>query len=360
LKIVSIIGARPQFIKAAMVSREIAGYQNINEILVHTGQHFDDNMSDIFFRNMHIPMPDYNLGVNSLSHGAMTAQMLEKIEKVLIEQKPDKVLIYGDTNSTLAGAIAAVKLHIPIGHVEAGLRSFNRKMPEEINRVVADHVSDLLFAPTETAVDNLKHEGVAEEKIFQTGDVMYDAALYYSEICETESDILKSLNIQKNNYVLLTLHRAENTDDADRLKAVFNGFKKAAGQISIILPLHPRTKIALQRIGLYSDIKDKLKIIDPVGYLDMIKLEKHAKIIATDSGGVQKEAFFFNVPCVTLRTETEWVELIETGWNSLVDTSSAERIANTILKIKAPENVVKQDVYGDGQASKKIVTELLK
>ncbi len=360
MKIISIVGARPQFIKAAMVSREIANQPGIEEIIVHTGQHFDDNMSEVFFMAMKIRHPHYNLGVNSLSHGAMTGQMLEKIEKVLMDEKPDFVLVYGDTNSTLAGALAAVKLHIPVGHVEAGLRSFNRRMPEEINRVVADHVSDLLFAPTGTAVNNLKREGISEKKIFRSGDVMYDAALFYGAICERESDILAKLSITPKNYALVTWHRAENTDDSERLKALFDGLKNAAEQIPVVLPLHPRTKLALEREGIANDVGKEMKIIDPVGYLDMIKLEKHARIIATDSGGVQKEAYFFKVPCVTLRTETEWVELVEMGWNQLVDPSSSEKISSAILNAKAPDKKNGENIYGDGHASQKIVKELLK
>ncbi len=359
LKIVSIIGARPQFIKAAMVSRALAEHSDVREILVHTGQHFDDNMSEIFFRHMNIPRPDYNLGINSLSHAAMTGQMLHKIEPLLSSEKPDIVLVYGDTNTTLAAALAAVKLHIPIGHVEAGLRSFNRLMPEEINRVVADHLSDFLFAPTETAVNNLKHEGISEGKIYLTGDVMYDAALYYSEVCETESDILKGLKIAPKDYALLTLHRAENTDYNPRLTAIFGGLKKAADKIRIVLPLHPRTKIALQRAGLFENIKEKLIIIDPVGYLDMIKLEKYARVIVTDSGGVQKEAYFFKVPCITLRNETEWVELVTIGWNRLVSTNSAEEISQAITDAKPPTDSKLENIFGDGRASQQIVAELL-
>jgi UDP-GlcNAc3NAcA epimerase len=358
-RVVSIVGARPQFIKAAMVGRALAEHAHVREILVHTGQHFDDNMSEIFFRHMNIARPDYNLGVNSLTHAAMTGQMLHKIEPLLSSEKPDIVLVYGDTNTTLAAALAAVKLHIPIGHVEAGLRSFNRLMPEEINRVVADHLSDYLFAPTETAVDNLKHEGIPEGKIFLTGDVMYDAALYYSEVCETESDILKALKIVPKDYALLTLHRAENTDHTERLKAIFDGLIKAAEKIRIVLPLHPRTKIALQRIGLFESIKDKLIIIDPVGYLDMVKLEKYSRVIVTDSGGVQKEAYFFKIPCITLRNETEWVELVSIGWNRLVSTNSAEEISQSIVDAKPPKDSKIKNIFGEGHASQNIVTEIL-
>jgi len=359
MKIVNIVGARLQFIKAAMVSREITKQSDIREVIIHTGQHFDENMSNIFFDAMQIPQPDYNLGINNMNHGAMTGQMLEKIEEVLLNEKPDFVLVYGDTNSTLAGALAAVKLHIPIGHVEAGLRSFNRRMPEEINRLLADHISDMLFTPTQTAVDNLIKEGIPKKHIFPVGDVMYDASLFYGEECEEKSDMLNKLGLTSNGYILVTIHRAENTDDSSRLAAIFNGLQKVAKEIPIVLPLHPRTKFALNKENLLDNISKQLRLIEPVGYLDMVMLEKHARVIATDSGGVQKEAYFQKVPCVTLRDETEWVELVEGGWNRLADLSSDQKISETILKAGVPDISEREKMYGEGNASRKIVEEIL-
>ena len=287
-------------------------------MLVHTGQHYDENMSEVFFQELEIPKPDYYLGIGSGTHGAQTGRMLEAIEQVLLQIVPDLVLVYGDTNSTLAGALAAVKLHVPVAHVEAGLRSYNRRMPEEINRVLTDHASDLLFAPTEAAVENLKQEGISSNRIFLVGDVMYDASLYYGAKAERESRILQQLGLRPKQYVLATIHRAENTDDAQRLRSIFDGLELAAKEIPVIIPLHPRTREALKQEAQLSKVAQHVLVIQPVGYLDMVMLEKHSRLIATDSGGVQKEAFFYNVPCMTLRSETEWVELVELGWNRLV------------------------------------------
>jgi UDP-GlcNAc3NAcA epimerase len=299
MKIATIVGARPQFIKAAVVSRAIAKYNDdhtdaIEEIIVHTGQHFDANMSEIFFEQLSIPKPDYDLGINSCGHGEMTGRMLEDLERVLLDEKPDWVLIYGDTNSTLAGALAAKKLQIRLAHVEAGLRSFNMKMPEEQNRLVADRLADILFCPTEIAVSNLNEEGIGNsqygERVVLVGDVMYDASIYYSNVAKSVSTILHDLNLTDGNYALATIHRAENTDDVQRLEAIFSALNELAEEVEIVLPLHPRTKKIVEQKEI--DTRD-ITVIDPVSYLDMVMLEKHCQMILTDSGGVQKEAYFF-------------------------------------------------------------------
>ena len=367
MKIVTIIGARPQFIKAATVSRAIAEYnkaltkgqERIEEVLVHTGQHYDENMSDVFFEELDIPQPDYHLGIGSANHGAQTGRMLEEIEKVLLKEEPDRVLVYGDTNSTLAGALTAAKLHIPVAHVEAGLRSFNRQMPEEINRVLTDHIADMLFAPTQTAVDNLRNEGISEDKIFLVGDVMYDAALYYGGRVEEKSNILEQYHLQPQQYILTTIHRAENTDDPVRLRAIFEGLSEVAKETRVVLPLHPRTKAALIRDSLYETVIKSLIVIPPVGYLDMVMLEKNARLIATDSGGVQKEAYFYRVPCVTLREETEWVELVDTGWNVLVELFDPVEIATKIIMRLNHKGDVNFNLYGQGDVAKSIVGKII-
>jgi UDP-GlcNAc3NAcA epimerase len=359
MKFLTVIGARPQFIKAATVSRVFQSTPNVTEILVHTGQHYDENMSEIFFTELEIPKPDYNLNIGSGNHGAQTGRMLEAIEKVLLSEKPDWVLVYGDTNSTLAGAIAAVKLHIRVAHIEAGLRSFNRKMPEEINRVLTDRASTLLFPPTEVAVKHLKQEGIAEEKIHLVGDVMYDAALFYSQKAENNSQIINCLKVNPNNYILATIHRAENTDNPKRLQAIFEALILINQEIKVILPLHPRTKNALARQGVLEKISRNIQLIEPVGYLDMAILEKNARLIITDSGGVQKEAFFYSTPCITLREETEWVELVETGWNTLVspnyDESEIYQYFQQCLTTNKPKTV---NLYGEGNSAEKIVNIL--
>jgi UDP-GlcNAc3NAcA epimerase len=355
MKLVTIIGARPQFIKAATVSREIAKYNNINEIIVHTGQHFDANMSKIFFHQMQIPKPDYNLEINSLSHGAMTGRMTERIEEVLLHEKPDWVIVYGDTNSTIAGALAAKKLHIKVAHVEAGLRSFNRKMPEEINRILTDKISDLLLCPTEQAVKNLKDEGIGKHslaRIVKCGDVMQDAAIFYSNLAQKPE-----LNLPKK-FVLSTIHRAENTDDPKRLTSIFDALSRISNDIPIILPLHPRTKKIISNSKLKIN-NSQLIFIDPVGYLEMIYLLKNCSMVMTDSGGLQKEAFFFHKPCVTLRNETEWVELVENGFNVVVGSNSDE-IYIAYKKMINKDLNYNIDLYGRGKASNKIIRELLK
>ena len=350
--LVTVVGARPQFIKVAPVSRAIRDTGRITEILVHTGQHFDANMSDVFFDELGIARPDYNLDVGGGGHGAMTGLMLQRLEPLLQDIRPDVVLVYGDTNSTLAGALTAAKLHIPVAHIEAGLRSFNRAMPEEINRVVADHLSDLLFASTEVAVANLQQEGVDSAKVHQVGDVMYDAALLFSDRAKART-ILSDVGVEQGRYVLSTLHRAEDTDNLQRLAALTAALDQVAKQLPVILPLHPRTRVAMERHGLRFD---HVKTVDPVGYLDMVALESNAAVIATDSGGVQKEAFFYAVPCVTLRDETEWTELIDLGWNQLAaPTGSA--IAEQILSAVGRKGT-KACPYGDGSASRSIAEKL--
>lgn len=354
MKIITVIGARPQFIKAATVSAAFAKNQ-ISEVLLHTGQHYDSNMSDVFFEELGIPTPQYHLGVGSGAHGAQTGKMLEAIETVLLKEKPDWVLVYGDTNSTLAGALAASKLHIPVAHVEAGLRSFNRKMPEEINRVVTDHLSSLLFPPTQLAVQHLANEGITGAKVHMVGDVMYDAALYFGKRAINQSQVLATLGVEPKQYILTTIHRAENTDDPARLGAIAKGLIDLSHRYPVVWPVHPRTKGVLQSMGLLEELSKHLILSDPAGYLDMVMLEKQAMLIVTDSGGVQKEAFFHRVPCITLRTETEWVELVEMGWNQLVDPSQGFDLLNAAqssLKAKPRSDL---QPYGHGNAAERIV-----
>jgi len=432
MKICTIVGARPQFIKAAAVSRAIAAHnrqtsniepRTLNEVILHTGQHYDDGMSAVFFRELEIPEPKYNLAIGSGAHGAQTGQMLAAIEKVLIEEKPDWVLIYGDTNSTLAGALAAAKLHVPIAHVEAGLRSFNRRMPEEINRVVADQLSTLLFCPSQVAVDNLAAEGIGGnamvrqahhdtydchpelvegrkiEKdityqclktnplpltshpspltphVLNVGDVMADALQFASTKAAAQSDILDRFGLKPRGYLLATLHRAENTDNPERLGNIMNALTKLAEKEPVILPLHPRTKKILARTlnlehrtlnleprtlnvehrTLNVEPFSRLTFLDPVGYFDIIALEKSARILLTDSGGMQKEAYWLKVPCITLRDETEWVETVASGWNILTG-AERDRIVTAVQNFKAP--ATHPPLYGDGQAAEKILSIL--
>lgn len=348
-KILTVVGARPQFIKAAPVSRELR--KHFKEILVHTGQHYDANMSQIFFDELNIPKPDYNLNIGSGDHGEQTGRMLIELEKVVIKEKPDLILIYGDTNSTLAGALVGAKLHIPVAHVEAGLRSFNRLMPEEINRILADQVSDFLLCPTETAVKNLRKEGVTRG-VYNTGDVMYDAVLYNLKIAEKKNEILEILGLNKKEYILCTIHRAENTDDKKRLSAIFKAL--ADSNERIILPIHPRTKKFIKEYDLMKgEAAKNIQIIEPVGYLDMLVLEKNAKLIATDSGGIQKEAFFMETPCLTLRDETEWVETLNDNNNILVGADYDAILMS--LSRKRSFNKPKKQYFGDGKASEKII-----
>ncbi len=354
MKIVTVIGARPQFIKAATVSRVLQSKQ-VQEVIVHTGQHYDSNMSDIFFEEMAIPKPDHFLNISGLSHGAMTGQMIEKIEAVLINEKPDTVLVYGDTNSTLAGALAASKLHIPIAHVEAGLRSFNNRMPEEINRIITDRISSKLYCPTETAVKNLKREGfdhIACE-ILLTGDVMFDAALFYSARSE-QYPTLKKFGLTSGNYFLATIHRAENTDEPDNLREIMMALNQLHEQFPVVLPLHPRTK----KILADRNIPVAVSVIDPVGYFDMLNLIKGAKMVLTDSGGLQKEAYFFQKFCVTMRDQTEWVELVEGNFNVLTG-ADQRKILHAVKEFSTRSFASKTRLYGEGDAATRIVENLI-
>ena len=360
MKILTVVGARPQFIKAAAISRAVRDqYSNsIEEIIVHTGQHHDENMSQIFFDELDIPKPKFNLEISGGGHGAMTGKMIEGIERVLLQERPDCLLIYGDTNSTLAGAISAAKLHIPVAHVEAGLRSFNMQMPEEVNRILSDRISTLLFCPTKTAVENLSAEGI-KNGVYQVGDVMYDVALFYRERAQKNSRILSSLGLTNKSFALATCHRAENTDDPDRLSSILSAFSEIAKDLPLVLPLHPRTKKLIAENNLNS-LLDSITVADPLPFLDMIALEQGAKMILTDSGGVQKEAFFYNTPCITLRDETEWVETVSLGWNQLVG-ADTRAIIRAVEKISLNANSAAQNTpYGNGDASQEICQHLLK
>ncbi|WP_186279987.1 non-hydrolyzing UDP-N-acetylglucosamine 2-epimerase [Fluviicola chungangensis] len=349
LKIVTILGARPQFIKAAAVSSLFSRY--FDEILVHTGQHYDANMSDVFFEELNIPNPKYHLNIGSGSHGAMTGAMLTEIEKVLEIEKPDFVLVYGDTNSTIAGSLAASKLLIPVIHVEAGLRSFNKAMPEEQNRILTDHISDLLFVPTQTAADHLKNEGITKG-VHLVGDVMYDGILHFTKIAQEKSNILEELNLNAGEFLLCTIHRAENTNSLERLTAIVSGLN--ACKELVVLPLHPRTLKYITDYGL--KLADTIRVIEPVGYLDMVRLESTAKKIVTDSGGIQKEAFFLGIPCITMRDETEWVETVHNGWNILVGANEA-KIVDAIRSFNPTSE--RKTYFGEGNASQLMVDPIL-
>lgn len=354
MKIVTVVGARPQFIKAAPLSQALreAGHC---EFLLHTGQHYDHGMSQVFFDELGLPAPDVNLEVHSSSHAEQTGQMLIGIERVLHAEMPDRVLVYGDTNSTLAGALAAVKLHIPLAHVEAGLRSYNREMPEEHNRVLTDHCADLLFCPTQTAVNHLAEEGITQG-VHLVGDPMYDAVLMFSGRASERSTILETLGVGKGGYLLTTIHRAYNTDDPRVLEAIFRAL--AALQEPIIFPIHPRTRARLQAAGLLDELSrtSRIRLIDPVSYLDMLILEQNARLILTDSGGVQKEAYFFSVPCLTLRPETEWVETVKAGWNLLVEADAAKLTA--ALAHEFPGADRHPPLFGDGRSAHKMAALL--
>lgn len=378
IKIVTIIGARPQIIKAAALSRAISAYfaDKITEVIVHTGQHYDANMSQVFFDELGIPAPDYNLGVGSGSHGRQTALMIEGIEKLLISIKPHFLVLYGDTNSTLAGAIAASKLHVPIAHIEAGLRSFNKSMPEEINRIMCDHASTLLFTPTLTGYNNLLHEGFNPGNVpdftgdnpgvFHCGDIMYDNSLHFAALADSQSTILERSNLQKGRYLLATIHRDNNTDIPERLRLIFSALNKVSVEhnVSIALPLHPRTSGLLKQnlpAGLFEAITDNqlIKIMPPVSFLDMIKLEKHARIVITDSGGVQKEAYYFEKPCIIVRPETEWIEIVEAGAGTITDANELAIVSAATQYLNNPP-VDFPEVFGDGKAAEFICSEILK
>jgi UDP-GlcNAc3NAcA epimerase len=354
-QILTVVGARPQFVKAGVVSQALRR-AGVCEILVHTGQHYDPAMSEVFFQELSIPPPAHHLGVGSGSHGAQTGKMLESLERVILDECPARVLVYGDTNSTIAGALAAAKLNVPVDHVEAGLRSFNRRMPEEVNRVMTDHLSSRLYAPTIAAVENLRREGLVGQGVVHVGDVMCDATLAAASIARRESRILTELSLSPKGYVLATVHRAENTDDVARLAAILHALGMVARKLPVVLPLHPRTRAAIARAGLIRDFGKSLKIIEPIGYIDMTRLESDAALIATDSGGVQKEAFLHGVPCITLRTETEWGELVESGWNQLCDPLDPA-LAQTILgRVGTVGTAVTP--YGDGHAADRIAADL--
>lgn len=357
-KVLTVLGARPQFIKASVVSHAFRQSGQLQEVLVHTGQHFDANMSDVFFDELGMSKPDHFLDIHGGGHGAMTGRMLERLEQVMLAERPDAVLVYGDTNSTLAGALAAAKLNIPVAHVEGGLRSFNMAMPEEVNRILTDRISRWLFTPTLAATQHLVREGVAPAAIEEVGDVMYDVALHHGQRVDASGRVLQQLGLAPGSYVLATVHRAENTDHPARLRAIVDGLEAVAQQMPVVWPMHPRTRGVLQSMGRLATLSPQLRLLDPVGYLDMVQLEKHAAVIATDSGGVQKEAFFYQVPCVTLRDETEWVELVDAGWNRLVPPLSSEAVADAVMAAMGQKGLGVKP-YGEGDAAMRIVQKLV-
>lgn len=377
IKIVTIIGARPQIIKAAALSRAIKNKfsDSIKEIIVHTGQHYDENMSQVFFDELGIPEPNYNLNVGSGSHGKQTATMISGIEEILLQEKPNAIVLYGDTNSTLAGAIAASKIHVPVVHIEAGLRSFNKAMPEEVNRIMCDHVSTLLFSPTKTGFQNLLNEGFKADakkpytannpKIYHSGDVMFDNSLHFSKIAEQKTTVLQKHKLEKNKFILATIHRNNNTDEPIRLNALFNALYKISEQhhLDVLLPLHPRTAKLLE-FNLEAELHQKIKsskhfkIIAPVSFLEMIALEKNCNIVMTDSGGVQKEAFYFEKPCVILRPETEWVELVECG-TAIITDANEQKIIDAFKTLTSKKDMKFPRLYGDGKAAEFICSEIL-
>lgn len=357
-RILTVVGARPQFVKAATVSRALRQQPSAEEMLVHTGQHYDDNMSATFFDLLDIPKPRWNLGIGSGGHGAQTGRMLEALAEIMAEARPDWALVYGDTNSTLAGALAAAKLHIPVAHVEAGLRSFNRRMPEEVNRVMADHLSSMLFVPTANGVDNLAREGISGSSVRLVGDVMFDAVRFYGQRV-SDSGVLAGFGVTARNYILATIHRAENTDDPDRLSAIVEGLVAASSLMPVILPAHPRTRAALLANNIDVPAGSGLNLVDPVDYLTMLALERDAALMVTDSGGMQKEAFFCGVQCVTVRDETEWTELIEAGWNELCPPTSAGALLTAITGRLGRTPPERPDLYGQGDASEKVARMLV-
>jgi UDP-GlcNAc3NAcA epimerase len=374
MRIVTIVGARPQIIKAAALSREIkTNFGNeIEEIIVHTGQHYDDNMSEVFFRELNIPAPNVNLNVGSSNHGEQTARMMDGIEKVLINHKPDALVIYGDTNSTLAGAVAASKLHIPVFHIEAGLRSFNKKMPEEINRIIADHCSTLMFCPTKTAIKNLENEGfssgllgpfsIDKPGIFHSGDIMFDNSVFFAEIAEKQSKIIEDLNLKDTPFILATVHRNDNTDNENRLRMIFDALclSSVNTKLPVIFPVHPRTKKMMDTWSIGKNIMPgaDLRLVPPASFLDMIMLEKNCSLVLTDSGGVQKEAFFFSRPSIILRPETEWVEIVELRAANLADDTAEKIAAQAEAMINyPPDNYM--PIFGDGHSANYICRKML-
>ena len=376
-RIVTIVGARPQIIKSSAISRVIQNQfkDELEEVIVHTGQHYDENMSQVFFQEMGIPQPNYNLNVGSGSHGAQTAKMLEGLEEIFLAEKPSAVLVYGDTNSTIAGALAATKIHIPVIHVEAGLRSFNKAMPEEVNRIACDHMSTLLFTPTITGLENLKNEGFKlhdghkatanHPKVYHCGDVMFDNSLYFSDVSDKNSTILEQIGIEKNKYILTTIHRDSNTDIAENMEQIFSALYEIQENsgFDIVLPIHPRTKSKMKdqlSSELYEQIENNnhFKIVPPAGFIDIISLEKNARLIITDSGGLQKEAFFFEKPCLILRPQTEWVEIVENGNAILVD-ASKKRILEGYTSLIEKNNFTYPQLYGNGQAAQFICEKII-
>lgn len=353
MKVLTIAGTRPQLVKIGAVSRVLR--ESFTEVLVNTGQHYDYRMAGVFFDELKIPKPDYDLGIGSDTHGRQTGRMMIAVEEVVEKEKPDVILVYGDTNSTLAGATVSSKLHIPIVHIEAGLRSYNREMPEEINRILTDHISTLLFAPTDNAVENLKTEGITTG-VHQVGDVMYDAVKFNISLAE-ERHSLRDFGLEEKNYILGTIHRADNTDNPQKLKAILDAFSEV--NETVYLPLHPRTKKMIEENGFNGILENakNIRVVEPISYLEMLFLEKNAKIIVTDSGGVQKEAYFAKVPCLTLRNQTEWIETVEAGWNQLVNPLT-ENLAEKLLHLELGKPV--EDLYGDGEAAKKIVATMKK
>ena len=356
--ILTVIGARPQFIKAAAVSRVVSARAGVRETLVHTGQHYDENMSGTFFEELAIPVPGHSLGIGSGPHGAQTGAMLEAIEQVILDERPDWLLVYGDTNSTIAGALAAAKVHVPVAHVEAGMRSFNRRMPEELNRVLTDHLAALNLTSTSTATAHLAAEGITGERVLEVGDVMYDAARFYGERAGARSDLLQRLGVEPDGFLLATVHRAENTDDPVRMNAIIEAFIAIGSEHRIVLPLHPRTRAVLEAGGDLQRLSEAITICEPLGYLDMVALERDSMLVLTDSGGVQKEAFFQSTPCVTLRDETEWVELVESGWNTIVPPVDAQSITTGVMASLGTRGELITP-YGRGDAADRIVDALM-
>jgi len=352
MRIASVFGARPQFVKVALLSRQFEE-DGIRHLVINTGQHYDALMSDVFLRDLQMPAPDYDLEVGSSSHAQQTALIMERVEEALLREQPDAAIVYGDTNSTLGGALAASKLHVPIVHVEAGLRSFNRRMPEELNRIVTDHLADLLLAPSERAAEQLVIEGIAKPKVVVVGDILYDAVLAHLSLA-SQSMVLERLGLQSKSYCLCTVHRAENVDDSKRLGRILESMARVAKDVAVVFPMHPRCRRAMEDAGNSADSLAKIQMIDPLGYLEMLALEQNAAVIATDSGGVQREAFFLKVPCVVLRNETEWAELVASGWNALAAPDGSVDIAACILSAREVVGAPGIHPYGDGRAARKI------